>query len=113
MHGSNQRISGNFVFSFIKMNWTFAFCTKERVQVGGAGYYVNFHHIGPHKWDRGLGQTFLGQSFRKRKLDQKEQILKTHLTSNTKDKNLNPAEICVCVFLLLEIKNGRLSPLTQ
>ena len=86
MHGSNQRISGNFLFSFIKMNWTFAFSTKERGQVGGAGYYVNFHHIGPHKWDRGLGQTFLGQTLNFK--NQNKVIVSAYIFDSTIGKGL-------------------------
>ena len=113
MHVSNQRMSGNFVFSFIKMNWTFAFCMKERVQVGGAGYYVNFHHIGPHKWDRGLGQTFLGQSFRKRKLDQKEQILKTFNFQHQRLKLESCRNLCVRVSLVGDKKKWEIVPPPQ
>ena len=43
--------------------WFFVFCKKNRGHLAAAGHYVNFHHIGRHKWDRGLGQTFLGQSW--------------------------------------------------
>ena len=72
-----------------RMNCAFAFCKKKWGREEGhlaAGHYVNFHHIGHHKWDRGLGQTFLGQTLNFK--NQNKVIVSAYIFDSTIGKGL-------------------------